>query len=276
MRKWIPVAALVFLAACAARPSHGPDLQSSELPDAMRAPGQGYLTDDAYDILRVLPPAPIRGDARDDADRRIFRDTRAFKDSPRWQLAHDDADLGTASLLKDFACSLDLQITPEQAPRLVRLLENAMRDTARGAGIAKERYQRLRPFRIDEGATCLPQEPLARSFDYPSGHATAGWTSGLVLAQVAPAHANAVLARGRSIGESRVVCGVHNASSVEAAQLAAGAALALASALPGYRADLDAARAEYARLDRTATSRPDAAACRVEAALVAQPLLPHN
>jgi len=276
LNRFLPVAALALLAACATSTPRNATPKPDSTATAMRPAGEGYLPDDAYDVLRVMPPAPVRGDARDDADRRIFRETRVFQDSPRWKLAHDDADLRMISLLKDFACSLDLDVLPEQAPKIVRLLEFAMRDTARGAGIAKDHYQRLRPFRIDDGPTCLPPEPLARSFDYPSGHATAGWTSGLVLAQVAPTHATALLARGRAIGESRIVCGVHNASSVASAQFAAGAVVAMASATAAYRVDLDAAREEYARLDRAAKQRPDAAACRAEAELVALPVLPRH
>ena len=276
LKSFLPVAALALLAACATSTPRNATPKPDSAATAMRPAGEGYLPDDAYDVLHVMPPAPVRGDARDDADRRIFRETRVFQDSPRWQLAHDDADLRMISLLKDFACSLDLDILPEQAPKIVRLLEFAMRDTARGAGIAKDHYQRLRPFRIDDGPTCLPPEPLARSFDYPSGHATAGWTSGLVLAQVAPTHATALLARGRAIGESRIVCGVHNASSVASAQFAAGAVVAMASATAAYRVDLDAAREEYVRLDRAAKQRPDAAACRAEAELVALPVLPRH
>jgi len=276
LNRFLPVAALALLAACATGTPRNATPKPDGTATAMRPAGEGYLPDDAYDVLRVMPPAPVRGDARDDADRRIFRETRVFQDSPRWKLAHDDADLRMISLLKDFACSLDLDVLPEQAPKIVRLLEFAMRDTARGAGIAKDHYQRLRPFRIDDGPTCLPPEPLARSFDYPSGHATAGWTSGLVLAQVAPTHATALLARGRAIGESRIVCGVHNASSVASAQFAAGAVVAMASATAAYRVDLDAAREEYARLAQEAKSHPDAAACRAEAELVALPVLPRH
>lgn len=37
---------------------------------------RGYLRPGAFDILAVLPPAPVAGDARDQADRAIFRAMR--------------------------------------------------------------------------------------------------------------------------------------------------------------------------------------------------------
>jgi acid phosphatase (class A) len=273
----LSAALLVHLASCATRPGHPDSPQPASAMSAM-APSSwsGYLAPNALDVVAILPPAPRGGDARDESDRRIFRETRAFKDSARWQMAHDDADASPRAMLKDFACSLDLDVAPAEAPHLVRMLERVAVDTARGAGIAKEYYQRPRPFRYLEGPVCLPRESLGNSYDYPSGHATAGWTWGVVLAQVAPAHASAVLARGRSIGDSRVICGVHNASSVEAARLAASATMALVSATHAYRVDLDAARGEYEQLQRTVKMRPDAAACRAEAELVALPILPRN
>jgi acid phosphatase (class A) len=273
----LPAALLVMLAGCATRPGD-PDSPRHAAALSAMAPSSwnGYLTPDALDVLPLLPPAPRDGDARDEADRRIFRESRAFKDSARWQMAHDDADASPRAMLKDFACSLDLDITPAEASHLVRILERVAVDTARGAGIAKQYYQRPRPFRYLEGPVCLPRESLGNSYDYPSGHATAGWTWGVVLAQVAPAHASAVLARGRAIGDSRVVCGVHNASAVEAARLAASAAMALVSVTSAYRSDLEAARVEYAQLDRAAKTRPDPAACRAEAELVALPVTPRN
>jgi acid phosphatase (class A) len=268
-------AVLILLAGCSTSPTHrepGSATSSAMSPSSW----EGYLSTDALDVLAVIPSAPQVGDARDEADRRIFRETRAFKDSARWHLAHDDADASPRAMLKDFACSLDLEIQPAEAPRLVRMLERVAVDTARGAGIAKEHFRRPRPFRELEGPICLSRESLGSSYDYPSGHATAGWTWGLVLAQVAPAHASQVLARGRSIGDSRVICGVHNASAVEAARLAASAAMALVSATPAYRSDLDVARAEYEQLHRAAKTRPDAGACRAEADLVALPITPRN
>jgi len=282
MRFPLPAALLLLVAGCAVPPPRAATAKPAATVPASTAaamapsPGKSYLAADAFDILQVIPPAPLAGDARADADRRIFRDTRAMQDSPRWQMAHDDADLSTPRMLKDFACSLDLDIDASQAPRLVQLLQQATRDTSRGAGIAKDYYKHQRPFFVDTGPICVAPETVGKTYDYPSGHATAGWTWGLLLAQVAPVHATAVLARGRAIGDSRIVCGVHNASAVEAARLGVGAAMTLVTASADYRADLDAARSEYAQLDRAARSRPDAASCRAESELVALPVLPHT
>lgn len=227
-----------------------------------------YLTGDTAGLLSVLPPAPVAGDARDVADRRIFRETRALEGTDRWRLAAADAELGSQQLLRDFSCGLDIELTPQLAPGLVALLQKATREAARPMGVAKDLYKRPRPFMVDEGSTCVATSTVGESFDYPSGHATAGWAWALVLAQVDPEHAAPILARGRAIGDSRVVCGLHNASAVEAARMLTGAAVAAISASPLYQTDLLAARAELAALREGAHPKPDPARCAAEAALV--------
>src|SRR5262249_51952858 len=61
-------------------------------------------------------------------------------------------------------------------------------------------------------------KPLFEESDagYPSGHALRGQMFALVLSELAPDNADALLARGREIGWSRVVGGVHFPSDVSA------------------------------------------------------------
>jgi acid phosphatase (class A) len=238
-------------------------------PAAPRFPG--YVKTDALDILKVLPPAPVPGDTRYETDRQVFKDTRAWQGSARWRMASDDAPLASADLLRDFSCSVDVELTTANAPKLMLVAQRATRDTGRQMGLAKDHFQRKRPFWIDEGEICRPRSELGDTYDYPSGHATAGWTWALVLAQAAPDRATQILARGRAIGESRVVCGVHNASAVEGGRYTADAVMTLISVTPEYQADLDAARAELAALRKSGT-KTDAAKCAEEAALVALPI----
>lgn len=238
---------------------------------APRAAASGYLPANTVDMFAVMPPAPQAGDARYDNDRRIFKETRALEGTPRWRMAAEDAELGNAAMLKHFSCSLGIELTPQQAPRMVALAQKATRDAAGAMARAKDYYKRQRPFLIDEGNTCVARTTVGTSFDYPSGHTTAGWAWALVLAQVSPQNGNALLARGRAIGDSRVVCGMHNASAVEAARLLTGSTLTLVTATPEYQADLAAARAELAGLRAGEHAKPEPARCEEEAALVKIP-----
>lgn len=227
-----------------------------------------YIAPEKRDLMALLPPAPKNGDARDAADRRIFKETRKLKGTPRWQMAAHDAELGTNAMLDHFACALGVKATPEQLPKTVALMQKSMREAASTVGPAKDFYKRKRPFKVDKGEICVPERTVGDSYDYPSGHTTAGWAWALVLAQVDPDNALPLLARGRAIGDSRVVCGMHNASAVENARMFTGAAITLVSASPLFQTDLAAARTELAAFRAGPHEKPDAAACALEAELV--------
>ena len=239
---------------------------------ATARPRVGYLTDGrSPDILRVLPPPPAEGDVRDAADLAVFRSTRRFEGSARWTIAQRDNILGTAAMLQTFSCALDTVIAPTDAPALVRLLSQAGVDAGASSASAKNTWKRKRPYQRVSGPACLSQPELERlaaaSPDYPSGHSTAGWMTGRLLAELAPDRATEILERARMFGESRVVCGVHHVTAVEAGRLTAESVLAALHGVAAFRSDLEAAREEVSRLRST---KPDPNACAADAAALAE------
>ena len=82
---------------------------------------------------------------------------------------------------------------------------------------------------------------LAKDGSYPSGHASLGWAWGLILAEMAPERANALVARGQAFGQSRVICGVHWQSDVTQGRIIGAATVARLHADPVFRAQVDAA-----------------------------------
>ena len=231
-------------------------------------PPVGYLSGaEAPDTIRILPAAPAVDSARGQADRAVFRATRALKGTPRWSLAIGDAVEATPAMLQDFSCAAGVNLTPDNAPKLAAILARVRKDTVAAVNGPKDLYQRKRPFLIDPGDICLAKTPaLAASPDYPSGHTTWGWTVGLILAELAPDRSGPILSRARAFGESRVVCGVHNASAIEAGRTNGAALVAALHGSATFRADMDGARAELAAA-RAAGPAPDAGVCRDEAAL---------
>lgn len=227
--------------------------------------GADYLTPETTpDGLTVLPPPPRPGSALGQADRQIFTQTRHLAGSPRWKLATEDADTGP---FEHFACALGAKLTPATAPVLARLLDRA--GTAGVVDPVKRYYQVGRPYLGGRAPICQPRTAaLAANGDYPSGHAANGWMEALILAELAPDRATEILARGRAFGESRVICGVHSKSAVEAGWIAGAAATAALHGDAAFRADLDAARSEIARVRQSAPP-PDPATCRAEAAALA-------
>jgi acid phosphatase (class A) len=223
----------------------------------------GYLSGAAIpDMTRVLPTAPAIDSARDKADRAIFLATRALQDSPRWKLAQSDNEDTVPGLLSAFQCALGVALTAENAPRTAALLERVSTDVNSFTGPSKTHFNRKRPFLIDDGPVCVakPKTP-----DFPSSHSTVGWATGLILAEILPDRSTELMMRGRSYGESRVVCGVHNASAVEAGRVAGAALVAALNGSHHFRTDLDAVKAEVAKLRGNAP----AANCSAEATLIA-------
>ncbi|MFX8852512.1 phosphatase PAP2 family protein, partial [Acinetobacter baumannii] len=84
------------------------------------------------------------------------------------------------------------------------------RDASSITNLAKDHFERPRPFIAPGGAICTESDRagLMKSYGYPSGHATFSWAVGLILAELVPDRATDILARARAFGESRVVCGV--------------------------------------------------------------------
>lgn len=238
---------------------------------------RGYLEPGEFDVTHVVEPAPRPGDPRYETDRKIFKATRKLADTPRWQLATQDADYTVPALARDFSCAVGVKLTPQNAPKLMMLIERAGSDTGAQSSRAKAVYQRHRPFTIDKGRICQPESELydekkhGMSYDYPSGHTTWGWTWALVLSSIAPDRAQPILERGRAYGDSRFVCGAHNESAVEAGMLSATATMALVQTKPEYQADRAAAKAELDALRQTG-EKPTG--CDAEASLLNQRVMP--
>jgi acid phosphatase (class A) len=229
----------------------------------------GYLNaQSAPDTLKILPPSPKAGDPTDTADRAIFQGTRGLNKSPRWTLAQNDAHDGVAELLADFSCAVGAPLDPARAPRLAALLARVHVDVHRAVDAPKNFYKRPRPYAGADGPVCVDKAALAANPDYPSGHASWGWAAGLILAELAPDRATPILVRARAFGESRVVCGVHNASAVIEGRTNGSVVVAALHGDESFRRDIEAARAELAAL-RTGASAP-APLCVAEAALTAQ------
>lgn len=220
------------------------------------------------DLRRIMPAAPTADDPRDVSDRTIFRNTRALEGSPRWQMAARDDNVSMRGLMTAFSCAVGVELTNENAPRTIALVNRAFADTNRAIGPLKNLFQRKRPFLVDEGAICVPRSAsLVGSFDYPSGHSTAGWAAGLILSAVVPERSTEILFRARAFGESRVICGVHNATAVEAGRFGATAVFASLIGSGSFQTDLMAAQTEVRAL-RSEGSAP-APSCTDEASALA-------
>ena len=231
----------------------------------------GYLGEQHLPDHRVfLPPPPAPGSMLATADAAIFRDTRKLEKSPRWELAASDNQISHKALLGDFGCAAGLDLAAVDAPALARVLLRSSADLFPVVGAAKDAYKRPRPYSEQQGPLCIvPSEELTESGSYPSGHAATGWLYALLLAEIDPDHAAAIIRRGRAFGESRVVCGVHYVSDIEAGRLIATALVAALHGAPQFETDVASARAELFSV--RSREQPAPAACERENANLATP-----
>lgn len=207
-----------------------------------------YLATGALDPMAIIGPPPAPGSAQGLADRSLFETTRAMAGTPRWTQAQRDNDLWNGAALKRYSCAIGHDIGERTTPLTQRLLRRVELDVPAVSKPAKDFYDRKRPVVGNTLPICVPREAwLDTNASYPSGHAMTGWAWGLILAELLPAKATAALDAGREVGQSRIICGVHFASDVEAGRVLGAAMVARLHAEPAFRADLQAARRELAR-----------------------------
>ncbi|MDM7852788.1 acid phosphatase [Pseudochrobactrum kiredjianiae] len=207
----------------------------------------GYLqTSDLPDSLVLLGAPPANGSAalaRDEAAREA---TIPLRGKARWDLARTDADLQFPQPAKNFSCAMGVDISEEKTPHIYRLMGRVLTDAGLSTYGVKNKYNRTRPFVVHNEGTCQPDEEdvLRHDGSYPSGHTAAGWAWALTLAEVNPKRTDALLKRGLSFGQSRVICNAHWQSDVDAGRIMAAATVARLHSNPEFLADIQGARNE--------------------------------
>lgn len=256
------------LSACASNPDTG----SESIPEIRPGILQGYLAGSEYpNSLALLPPPPAQDSIAHSHDGTISERSLTLQGSARWLLAAQDNELMFPAAADTFSCALGAPVTEAETPSLYRLLRRVLPDAGLSTYTAKNYYRRPRPFMVNGQQTCLSeqgQQQLEEDGSYPSGHSAIGWAWALILAELAPERADAILARGRAFGQSRVVCNVHWQSDVQEGQFMGAAAVARLHASDLFQADMAAAAAELSAV--RARSLPPARDCAAETEALVQ------
>ena len=267
-----PVTATLLACSLVGAACTTPPTTSPEVVGELRAGSgilKGYLPSASLpDSLALVAPPPAAGTPQALADESTAKGVTALRNSPRWNLAARDANLTFPQAADTFSCALGMPISAQDTPQLTMLLRRTLTDAGLATYRAKDHYKRTRPFVAFSEPTCTPAEEamLSKDGSYPSGHSAVGWAFALVLTEIAPQRANPLLARGYAYGQSRVICGVHWQSDVDAGRVVAAATVARLHADPVFRAQLAAAGEEVTRgLARTAS--PQASCAAEDAAL---------
>ena len=205
----------------------------------------GYLAANDIDGEAVIGPPPDPESLRGQADRAIYLETRKEAGSPRWAQAIKDNDLWNGGAVERYSCALGARLGPETTPLTYRMLQRVELDARTVGAPPKDHYNRTRPPLGDDLPICVPRADwMKTNASYPSGHAMVGWAWGLIMGELEPAKLGKLVEAGAAIGDSRVICGVHYRSDVEAGRKLGAAMVARLHADPQFLKDLAAAKAE--------------------------------
>jgi acid phosphatase (class A) len=263
---------LALLAAgCGTTPSGKPVAKAAPVKEI--APGYlaGYLAAGTTpNSLSLVPPPPAAGSAALARDEEAAKAAVAQRGSARWTLAIQDAELKFPKAAETFSCALGVEVSEQTTPRLYVLLRRTLVDAGLSTYPTKNLYKRARPFTQNGAPICTPHEEaeLRKDGSYPSGHTALGWAWALILTQAAPDRADALLARGRAFGQSRVVCNVHWLSDTDEGRTMGAATVARLQSNADFTADVAAAKAEI--LAARAAGKTPKRDCAAEAAALTE------
>lgn len=217
-----------------------------------QAADEHYLTfEQTPDSLKLLPPPPSFTSIDFLRDKAHYDEGLSLRSTERGKQAYDDADATKVSLARNFSQAFGREISAAATPEIYRLMFTMKEDAGEFATrAAKKYYNRVRPFAFFHTPTCRPEDEkeLSTNGSYPSGHTTIGWAVALVLAEVNPARQNEILQRGYELGQSRVICGYHWQSDVDAARVVASAVVARLHNNQGFIEQLAKAKTEMGTL----------------------------
>jgi acid phosphatase (class A) len=208
-----------------------------------------YLTPAQIDPSRLLAPPAKDGSELQQREmaavKRLIQTRTAERFAQaKWDAAHED--------VSPFAATIGQEFDLEKLPATNKLLQSVLNDQAIAAGMAKDYFRRKFPVTAEMPAsysewTCdtADRKPDSRPLrSYPSGHATLGYSVGVVLASLIPEKSQAILVRAADYAYSREVCGDHYHSDVEASRAFGTALGVLLLNNAGLKPQIDAAKVE--------------------------------
>lgn len=231
----IPIIALAFTASIGVKAQSveiAPYIEVDNLPklvNIMPAPPAFSSPEFAYDVVRYCWGKEQR------------------QNPERVALAIADAEWDNlAKLFLQWKDAFGLEINEENTPEIWKLLETSLATTDPMRKETKALYGRQRPFeRYNDTMPSHEEEFLRGEGSYPSGHSLRGWTISLLLAQIAPSHADAIYLRGWDYCNSRVIVGAHWQSDVDASRAAASIGFCALQGSEEFIAQMKRAQAEY-------------------------------
>ena len=244
MRKILLLTTALFVSLCTINTA------SAQLLKGAKA----YLTpDELPNMVYWLPEPPAEGSAAFEYDiHRYNWGKEQRKDAKRAEQAIHHASINPVVVCSHFNEAMGLEISPENTPQIYRLLVDGMETANNISRKPKKHYSRQRPFCRFNEPTLVPsaEEVLRNNGSYPSGHTIIGFAGALLLSEINPAAADALLKEGYECGQSRIITGYHWQSDVDAARIAASVAVVAMRNSKEFCKQMQRAKREFAKKSR--------------------------
>lgn len=192
--------------------------------------------------LALLPPPPAANSEEQRLDTAILmweQSRRTVYDTQRaWGSVTLDPNY--------FNEALGVRFEESRFPQLFNIMKTVLADTRLYVDAFKVHYKRPRPYQ--DNPAIKPIIPLEESYSYPSGHGTRGMTLALVLAELFPTRREALLQTGYTLGQDRIIGGVHYPSDITASVTLAQAVSKSIIASDAFKTKIKAAQDEIKRI----------------------------
>jgi acid phosphatase (class A) len=187
------------------------------------------------------------------SDLYYYTEAKKLRGTPRGEQALRDAPGDVDSILATFSPAFGASLSSSETPEIYRLIQMVIRNGTKTVSAAKKVFNRTRPYAEFREPSMIPEDEAEQDSknSYPSGHATKGWETALLLMEINPENQDTILSRGYQFGESRIIAGFHYKTDIDAGRLCASAVVARLHADKGFRRQMVRAKKEFAALQRS-------------------------
>lgn len=203
--------------------------------------GSGYLSDTQVNRAMATLPAPSApGSAEDLADYAAADRAFAARSAAEFARAQQEEKFDVF----DFAEVIGPDFRADKLPHVAALFKEAEHETKEAVDLSKNHWKRPRPCPPASSCALDPEKAAKKSYGYPSGHSSRATVDAILLVQLFPQDADALMQESRDIGWRRVVKGVHTLQDIYAGREFGQALAGDMLASPALQHDLAQAREE--------------------------------
>ena len=191
------------------------------------------------EVSNLLPPPPAAGSAAARQDLQAVLAAQKSRTAQEMAAARADVE---HSMFR-FADAIGLTAQPSALPKTSAFFDRVAKFDKAQVKQAKAYFHRPRPSVVSSQVHPLSQEKNG-DWSYPSGHATFGYTTAVLLANMLPEKRAEIFARADLYAQHRIVMGAHFPSDLEAGKLAGTVIAAQILRDAQWQADYNATRGE--------------------------------